>query len=377
MKTIKKLFCALLCAALVVGTFAGCHKKGEIGVTVTDSKLSEKTGKVEFTSAYYMCALIMSYNSGKSEINQKYQDEKKSTTDIDYFKEKIDKKKFNDWVIDNTEKSLKKIAAFKIKCAENKLTVKDEDKSSAEQYAEAYWTNTNYNYSEYFEPNGVSLDTYKAYMVDAYYAQRYFDFIYKGDGEKAISDETILKTMQSDYMLCDVLDISFDNIEDSEKESKKTFANDAAAQINAGKKSYAQVYAEYNSSDTVTEDNTTDSSKPIDSLASVIGTKDTSYNTYSDYFEQLSSLAAGTATVIEKADNAGVILFVKKDITADPYYKTNLDDEIRNFIAGDEFTKEIEAYAKTLKYDIKGSVKRRFKPKKIQEPKTSTSTSSY
>ena len=165
MKTIKKLFCALLCAALVIGTFAGCHKKGEIGVTVTDSKLSEKTGKVEFTSAYYMCALIMSYNSGKSEVNQKYQDENKSTTDIDYFKEKIDKKKFNDWVIDNTEESLRKIAAYKIKCAQNKLTVKDEDKSSAEQYAEAYWTNTNYNYSEYFEPNGVSLDTYKAYML--------------------------------------------------------------------------------------------------------------------------------------------------------------------------------------------------------------------
>lgn len=374
MKSIKKLFCAALACAVAVSMFAGCHKKEEIGVTVTDSKITSDAGKAEFTSAYYSCALIMSFNSAKSEVYQKYQsDADKLSSGIDYFKETVDGKKFSDYVIDLTEESLKKIAAYKIKCAENKITLTDEEKSAAEQYAESYWNNEQYKYSDYFEPNGVSLDTYKAYMTDTYYASRYFDFLYAEGGEKAIDDATITDTMKKNYMICDVLDVSFDNLTDEEKAAKKTFVNQALSDINSGRKKYAQVFAEYNSTDEVAKENTTDSSAPRDSLADIIGTSDTNYNTYAEYFEQLSGVAAGKATLIEKGNDGGLLLFVKGDIMADPYYKTYLDSEIRSLVSGDQFTKDMEAYAKKLKISVKKSTARQFTPKKITEPDSSAS----
>lgn len=48
MKNIKRIIAAVLVSVMALG-FTACHKKDETAVTV---------GKVNFTSAYYMCALI-------------------------------------------------------------------------------------------------------------------------------------------------------------------------------------------------------------------------------------------------------------------------------------------------------------------------------
>ena len=76
MKNIKRIFAALLCMAISL-SFAGCHKKDEIAVSVKD---------VEFTSAYYMCALINAYSEGQSEVRTALGD--KATADLDFFKQK-------------------------------------------------------------------------------------------------------------------------------------------------------------------------------------------------------------------------------------------------------------------------------------------------
>jgi hypothetical protein len=51
MKIFRKLI-ALVLVLMMVLSFAGCHKKNEIAVTI---------GDVEFTSAYYMCAFVNAY----------------------------------------------------------------------------------------------------------------------------------------------------------------------------------------------------------------------------------------------------------------------------------------------------------------------------
>ena len=58
MKFIKKL-AAVLLAAVMVLSICGCHQKNEIAVTV---------GDYEYTSAYYMCALVSAYSEGQSEV---------------------------------------------------------------------------------------------------------------------------------------------------------------------------------------------------------------------------------------------------------------------------------------------------------------------
>ena len=55
MRNIKRII-ALALGLLMALSFAGCHKKNEIAVTI---------GDVEFTSAYYMCALVNADSEAK------------------------------------------------------------------------------------------------------------------------------------------------------------------------------------------------------------------------------------------------------------------------------------------------------------------------
>ena len=80
MKNFKKII-ALALAALMLLSFAGCHKKDEVAVTI---------GDVEFTSAYYMCALINADSEAKSKVYENLTEEEQQSGDIDYYSKKID-----------------------------------------------------------------------------------------------------------------------------------------------------------------------------------------------------------------------------------------------------------------------------------------------
>ena len=82
MKNFKRII-ALALVFLMAVSFVGCHKKNEIAVTV---------GDVEFTSAYYMCALINADSEAKTKVQEELsEDEQSSTTEIDYYSKKNEK----------------------------------------------------------------------------------------------------------------------------------------------------------------------------------------------------------------------------------------------------------------------------------------------
>ena len=110
MKNLKRILAAALVLAMAL-TAAACHPKDEIAVTV---------GDVEFTSAYYMCALINADSEAKSRVQEELSDDE-STTDIDYYSKKIDDKDYVTWVEDTAMDYLKKIAAYKTLCKDNEL----------------------------------------------------------------------------------------------------------------------------------------------------------------------------------------------------------------------------------------------------------------
>ena len=68
MKNIKRIIAAALVSVMALG-FTACHKKDETAVTV---------GKVNFTSAYYMCALINADSEAKSKVKESLSDSKSS-----------------------------------------------------------------------------------------------------------------------------------------------------------------------------------------------------------------------------------------------------------------------------------------------------------
>ena len=69
MKALKRLFVILLAVAMIV-TVVGCHPKDEVAVTI---------GDFEFTSAYYMCALMAADSEAKSKVDEAKANETEET----------------------------------------------------------------------------------------------------------------------------------------------------------------------------------------------------------------------------------------------------------------------------------------------------------
>lgn len=379
MKNHKRIFASALILLMAVYT-AACHPKDEIAVTV---------GDVSFTSAYYMCALINADSEAKTRVQEELSEDE-STTDIDYYSKKIDDKDYVTWVEDTAMETLKQIAAYKTLCEENGLELSEEDETNAETYASYYWSS--YGYSAYFEPNGVGEQTYTQYMKDSYYSEMYFEFLYGAEGEKAIDAETVRTTMYDNFIIADMLQASFSGLEEDQITETTEQFNTYAEELSSGAKTFEQVYNEYNgitedteSTDSSSQTETTESSgtdassetegtedteseelQPKDQYASILGTEDTVYA--SDQFDTIKEMATGEVKVIELEDDAGLILAVKQDITADPYYAETLDSSARHLIADEEFEADIKEYADGLTLDVNNYAVNQFKVKKIIEP---------
>ena len=387
MKNIKRLIAALL-AIMIVLSFAGCHKKNEIAVTI---------GDVEFTSAYYMCALVSADAEARNLVYENLTDEElNSATEIDYYSKKIEEKDYITWVEDTAMDTLKEIAAYKILCKENKIELDEEEIANAEAYVDYYWgTAESGGVAAYFEPNGVYKETYAQFMKDSYYAESYFEFLYGKGGEKEIADDKVVESMTANFVLANVLEGAFsEEMTDEDKAALKTQFETYAAALTDGSRTFEDIYKEYNQiTDEVeteehseddghnhdaettetteeTESAETEEAKPKDEYASVIGSEDSGYNT--EYYETVKEMAVGEVKVITLENDAGYVLAVKQDILGDEYYKDQLDMSSRHFVADEEYEKTIADYAKTLKVEVNNYAVKQFKVKKIEYPQTTT-----
>ncbi len=350
MNNLKKLFALALSLALMVTCFAGCHEKGEIAVTV---------GDIEFTSGYYACALVFADMEARSTVEEELSEDEEDTTDIDYYSQKIDDKDYVEWVEEKTLDTLKELAAIKSLCVEAELELSDETISTSDSNAEYFWDT--YGYSVVMEANGVSEATFKAYMQDTYLADEYFDYIYGEGGEKEIAADKLEKQLAEDYVLVNVLEQSFDDLdEDQIKEKREQFVA-FETDLKNGTKTFEEVLIEYNDEEEHDHEHTEDASAPQDAHATPLTETD-------ENFETSKEMAVGEVKLITEADDAGLTLLVKKDIAADPYYLENYDSTLRHSIGDDEFEDDVESYAKKLDVNVKKFAVNRFKVEKLVYP---------
>lgn len=365
MSLIKKLS-AIICVLALLLSFTGCHKKNEIAVTI---------GDIEFTSAYYMCAFVTADMQAQQKVSENLTEEEQNSTDVDIYSKKIDGKKYATWVKNTAISELKKIAAYKTLCADNKIELNDEQKAEAEQMTSYYWSS--YGYQSLLEPNGVSLNTYKNYIFDSYYSTVYFKHLYGEGGKKEISADDIKKSLEENFAIANVLEAAYTSSEgealgDTEKSALKTQFQNYADELTKGTRTFEEIYKEYNKiTDEETEDtNTTEEEpKPMDEYATILGNEDSGYS--SKHYETAKAMAVNEVKVVELEDGTGIAVIVKKDILDDPYYLENLDLTVRHLIKGDEFDKDIEKFGKTLDLEENTYATKQFKVKKIVYPESS------
>lgn len=354
MKNIKRIFAVILVVCLCL-TVAGCHKKNEIAV---------KVGGLKFTSGYYACALFFTDNSARLKVEKQLKEDGKDTGDINYYKQKIDGKSYVDWVKEEAINTIKKIAASKLYCKENKIKLGD-DAQQMKSYAEYYWEN---GYSDVLIKNGVGKETYIKYMTDSSYESLYFNDVFGAEGKKAISEEKLKEVLSNNYAIADMLDVSFDGLTDEEKTQKTEQLESYMQQLKKGTRTFEEIYHEYNGDEHESGEADDGSNKPLDSHATFIGGADTDYA--NDYFDDIKAMENGDIKIIDKADNAGKILVVKGDVVADPYYLNTYDSMLRHAIADEDFNKLVEEYIKGLDVKEYKSATNSFKVKKIYYPET-------
>lgn len=385
MKNLKRILSFML-VALMVLSFAGCHEKDEIAVTI---------GDVEFTSAYYMCALINADSEAKNIVYESLTDEEKNgEKQFDLYSKKVEDKDYVKWVEEKAINTLKETAAYKILCKENKLDLDAEMMEQIDMYADYYWQSG----SAYYELNGVGEKTYKNYMKDSYYSELYFEHLYGKDGEKEIKADEVKEKIYSSFITANILEANFTSeMKDADKTALKEKIDAYAKDLKDGKKTFKQVYNDYNgvkeeesheghdhtsstttsSVTSATSDTTSSTSSattekeevktPKDEYATVIGDEGTGYEF--DQYKAIKEMKTGEIKVIEVKD-VGYVLVIKQDITADDYYLESLDMTARHLLKDDEFDKTMDEYIKKLTVDVDDYAVDQFEVKKIKEPET-------
>ena len=346
----------------------------------------------EVTSGMYVGMSISAYNSGYSQ------------TDVDtsqpLYDQQIGSVDALTWVQQEVDNLAKKYLAVETKFEEYGLSFTEEEQSYIDSYIEYYW---NYLGSSY-EDEGCGQESYTNLMTNSFKESQLFYHIYGEGGEKEIAADEVKDTMYKNFIIADMLQASFSGLEDDEITETKEQFDKYAEELKAGTKTFEEVYNDYNdideeedtdtssgssSSSSSTESSSTESSssdatssedtssdseeeeelEPLDSYASILGAEDTVYE--SEHFDTVNKMATNEIQIIELDDDAGIILVVKKDIKADPYYLENLDSTTRHLIADEEFESDIEKYAGELELTVNDYAVNQFKVKKIKEPTAS------
>ncbi len=355
MNIFKKAACVTIVLCMIL-SFAGCHKKNEIAVTVDGYK---------YTSGYYMCAMVNAYMEAQQEVYNNLSEKEQQSTSIDFFKKKIDKKPFTTWVEDRTIELLKENTIYKSLCDKAGVKMDDETKENTEYYASMYWSN--YGYAQMFEPNGVSEETYKKYLVDSSYSTLYFEHLYGEKGEKQIPKADIEKELYDKFIIADLLEVTFSEETDEQKADIKAKFTKYADDIKKSKTTFGEVYDEYyNIKDENKNTTETDENKPKDIYASVIGKEGTGYE--HDYFDKINALTVGKVELFEKENNAGFLIAIKQDIKDDAYYLEEMDMTVRHLLKDEEFSKDMKDQSKKLKVETNKYAVKQFKVKNIVEP---------
>ncbi len=367
MKTVKKLLCLGLSLIMVVGVFAGCHKANEVAIT-----FGSGSNKVEITSGYYLCALIMSYQEAVQKVDSAKSEEKSSDTTssaatssnseekTDYLKEKIDNKSFTKWVEDSAMEKLVNYAALQHEIKANKVELSDEQKSQVDQYAKQYWTS--YGYQDIYEKNGVSYDTFKKYMQASNEDYVYFEHLYGEDGEKAVKKSEVMKFIKEHFVAVDTAYYSLTDSDGNTVDSKtsdtyKKKLNNYADKLNAGKISFKKVYEAVNGK---LQDGST--------YSTFVGDDKTDYSI--SEFSKIKKLKKHKAIVVES--DSAITLYYTQSITDSSYDK--LKDSVIYNLKHDEFEEELDKIGKELKVDKNNYALKRLKVKNIDTSTDSNST---
>lgn len=405
--TMLKRVAAVLLALATLLTFAACRTKDEAAFT-----FSNGTDNVKIKTALYMCYLIDATGDFQSEYDTQAAETTEASeetttaaaTTVDYQKATVKDEDGNavdyvDWVKAKAKEYCAEHAYYELEFDRLGLEINDETAEALDYYASYYWDQ--YSLATYYEPNGVTYNTYLEYYTNSNYKKyAVYDFYYGEKSEdttetdsdvseeiKALegslrpADDKITKALKENFVLVDHVSISFSytdedsgetvDLTDDEKADAMDTLKKYADRINAGE-SFADIYEEYcdengiEPSETSLDDSV--DATPLDKYSTVLKSADANNGTASDNYDLAAECEVGKAVV--KEEDSAYHLFYRFDITKDPYYSEYCKDAAIEVLCLDEFESNSADKAAELDCNVNSSAIRYYSPKKIVEPES-------
>lgn len=354
MKHMTRLLAVLLALVLTAGLLTACHPKNETAVTIGDIKIS---------SAVYICALIDADMDARETVYDKLSKEEgfDASAEIDYAAQTIEDKPFEEYVRAAAIDKLRTYAGIRMKFAELGLSLTDDEKASAENYAQYYWNN--YGAAALYGENGVSYESYRDYSMTSAMMSSYFLSLYGKEGTEPVAEEEVNKAITDNYDLVYAIQSKATDDAGAAKDEEqlaadKTTFEGYAARINDGSATFAVIEKEFNGTEDTTEvtentetaENTEETepndNAPLDEKAILIGSEETG-NTAFSQFSDVHAAEIGKAIVLEQTDGTS-LLIQRLDVSADPYYMKNYYNSALSLLKYDGFEASLKEFSDGL-----------------------------
>lgn len=318
---------AVACFASVA--LAGCHAQNEEVLDIAGTKIS---------SSFYLASLLSADLEFQSEVGSS------SSSSSNYKSKTLDDKPYETWVKDRTLSNLKKYVYLKDELSKKNISFDEETKSNVEYATNYYWNY--YGYEKICNNNGISEDDFSLNLSINYMSDMYFDYQYGEGGDKEIDKDEVLKTLDENFILANVINEDTSSASDEEKAEIKSKLEGYRDRLAAGE-AWDTILEEYNKDNGTSSTATSSSSDedgPEDKNAVVFGSDKT--NSPSDYFDDLSKAEIGIPQVME-LDNY-TVLILRKDINEDDYYYDTYGINARYILKGEEFEQNLDTESAKL-----------------------------
>lgn len=378
MKKIKTILSVMLAAVMLL-SLAACHPANETAVTV---------GEMEVPAGIYLCAMIQADGEARNTVDAALAAESEDSTGVDaeeinYYKEKIDGTDFTKWVKDRTLQMVKEYAVYTTLFNEAGLELDDATKEELDYMADYYWNS--YGYSEIYEPNGVSYESYKEFFTYSYRTRAYFLSIYGEGGTNAVSEDELNKTITDNFAVAKVLSVSYstmdedgNTVEMSEDEIKTVQSRIASyGPLLEGGESFEKLYlGEYPATEETEEE---EDEKEVDEAASTDYTTifvseeaqpycSSQYYSY-EHFEEVKALEVGKTYTVDDTDAGySAVMFKAQDVLKYEDYQETLKETALYILKEEEFTADVQAIIDETEFSVNDYAIDRFKPKNIDYP---------
>ena len=353
-KALIRISAFLLIAVLCLAA-AGCHKPGEIAM---------KAGDEEFTSGFYACAFLAADNEAQQLVYEQATEQGVTVTAKNLYTQKIDGVVYADWVKARVQEIFKEMIAAKQLCEKNVVNTA-EYLDNAKTTAKQEWQ-TN---KDYFEKNGIGLESYQKFCAYQEYVNAYFEYLYGKDGPEEVKEDVLNKYITENYVYLNAISLDITGMTEQQQQDQEKKYLDFADRIKKGEK-FGKIYADVNNIEY--KEDKTDEGAFSNSYAMLWGTDKTgSYE--SPFFNDVKDMKKGETKVFvnDKAAEGYKYMFMvyMGDILSEK--NTNLEQikaAALDSMKGKEFSEKIDAAAKDVNVEEITKSTKQFKVEKIYYP---------